>query len=67
MSHTLSLCVLRNIIFQDIIDLLTGDSLGKVGKSLVAKCLSALLPGRVFNKMESAYKSYYLFLMKYRP
>jgi hypothetical protein len=66
-GHVLFIVICRNALLRSLIDNLTGDVLGPKAKSLLSRGLETLLPGRVFAKTVVIYRSYYLFLLKYRP
>ena len=66
-GHALHTVIYRNQLLRSLIDLLTGDVMGVRAKSLVGRSLETLLPGRVFSRLSSTYKTYYLFLESYRP
>ena len=66
-SSVLLIVICRNTPPRSLIGNLTGDVLGPKTKSLLSHGLETLLPRRVFAKTVVIYRSYYLFLLKYRP
>ena len=66
-GQALHAIIYRNTLLRNFIDFLTGDAAGAKAQTIVSRSLETLLPGRVFTRLSSIYRSYYLFLQKYRP
>ena len=66
LGHVAFLVVFKNALISNVIDVLSGNFIGSLGKKGVAKLSSLILPKTYFSSLSLAYTNYVQFLESFR-